>query len=172
VLSGDREAVVERVARSVHLEERVSGASPELKTEVLAGLARAGETVAMVGDGVNDAPSLARADVSIALAGGAALARSQADLVILNPSLFAIPRAIETARLARRVVQQNLAWAAAYNACTIPLALAGVLTPWMASLGMSLSSALVVANALRLARRPGKHAAGIDGRQMAPGSHA
>jgi Cu2+-exporting ATPase len=152
VVSGDRAAVVERVAESVRIEARSAQASPEGKIGELERLQRSGETVAMVGDGVNDAPGLARADVSIALGGGAAAARSQADFVVLNPSLLALARAIEVARLARRVIKQNLGWSAAYNALTLPLALAGVLTPWMASLGMSLSSALVVANALRLTR--------------------
>jgi P-type Cu2+ transporter len=103
--------------------------------------------------------------VAIALGQGAALAKSQADFVILNPSLLAIARAVETARLTRRVIRQNLAWAAAYNALTLPLALAGILAPWMASLGMSVSSLAVVANALRITRRgraaPGNPAPGI-----------
>jgi Cu2+-exporting ATPase len=153
LLSGDRPPVVDRVARSARITDAVGSADPARKIVVLDALARRGETVLMVGDGVNDAPVLARAHAGMALAQGAAVARSQADFILLNPSLLAIPAAIATARLARRVVAQNLAWAAAYNALTLPLALAGVLTPWMASLGMSLSSLLVVANALRLARQ-------------------
>ncbi len=153
LLSGDREEVVARVARAVEIADVVAAASPETKTRVLERLAKAGDTVAMVGDGVNDAPGLARAHVAIALGQGAAVAQSQADFILLNDSLLAIPDAIATARKARRIIAQNLAWAAAYNAVTLPLALAGMLAPWMASLGMALSSAAVVSNALRLTRR-------------------
>jgi len=154
LVSGDRESVVANVANATGISNPVSGATPEAKLRIVKDFVAAGDTVAMVGDGVNDAPSLAAAHVGIAVGGAAAAARSQADLVLVNPSLLAIAGAIETARRARRIVAQNLAWAAAYNALSLPLALFGVLTPWMASLGMSLSSLLVVMNALRLARKP------------------
>ncbi len=153
LVSGDRAAVVERVARTLGIGDVMSAAKPQDKAARLEEMARRGEVAAMVGDGVNDAPGLARAPVAIALAQGAAVAQSQADFIVLSPSLLAIARAVETARLTRRIIIQNLAWAAVYNAVTLPLALAGVLTPWMASLGMSVSSLAVVLNALRLARR-------------------
>ncbi|QJR14174.1 heavy metal translocating P-type ATPase [Usitatibacter palustris] len=152
LVSGDRAPVVDRVARATRITHAVSAASPDDKLQILEGFRATGEKVAMVGDGVNDAPSLAAAHVAIALGQGAALAQSQAGLVLINPSLMAIPEAIETARRTRRVIAQNLAWAAGYNLVTIPLAAAGVLAPWMASLGMSVSSLLVVLNALRIAR--------------------
>jgi Cu2+-exporting ATPase len=152
LLSGDRAPVVDRVADGLGIDERIAGASPEEKARRVEALAAGGAVVAMVGDGINDAPVLARAQVSIALASGAALAQSQADLVVANPSLLAIGEAIALARRARRIIRQNIAWAIAYNALTLPLALGGFLTPWLASLGMSLSSLLVVANALRLLR--------------------
>ena len=152
LLSGDRAAVVDRVADELGIAERVSGASPEEKARYVEAMAARGAVVAMIGDGINDAPVLARAQVSIALAGGAALAQSQADLVVANPSLMAIAEAIELARKTRRVIRQNIAWSIVYNAVTLPLALGGFLTPWLASLGMSVSSLLVVVNALRLLR--------------------
>ena len=152
LLSGDREAVVSSVARAAGIDRAVSAASPQDKLRYLEELRASGAKVAMVGDGVNDAPSMAAAHVGIAMGQGAALARSQAGIVLANPSLLAIPEAIAVARRTRRVIAQNLAWAAGYNAIAIPLAVTGLLAPWMASLGMSLSSLLVVLNAVRIAR--------------------
>ncbi|MCM2327871.1 MAG: cadmium-translocating P-type ATPase [Lysobacter sp.] len=161
LLSGDRAPVVDRVGAELGIAHRIAGASPEEKARRVEAMAADGAVVAMIGDGINDAPVLARAQVSIALASGAALAQSQADLVVANPSLLAIGEAIELARRTRRIIRQNIGWSIAYNAVTLPLALGGFLTPWLASLGMSLSSLLVVANALRLLRRR-------TGRQQGP----
>lgn len=152
LLSGDRAPVVDRVADELGIRVRFSGASPEEKARRVEEMAAGGAIVAMIGDGINDAPVLARAQVSIALASGAALAQSHADFVVANPSLVAIGEAIELSRRTRRIIRQNIGWSIVYNALTLPLALGGFLTPWLASLGMSLSSLLVVANALRLLR--------------------
>lgn len=125
-------------------------ASPEDKLRVITQAQSNGHTVAVVGDGINDAPVLAQAQVSIALDQGAALAQSQADLIILGGRLTGVPYAIALSRQTQRVVRQNLAWAAVYNLACIPLALLGYLPPWLAGLGMALSSLGVVLNALRL----------------------
>ena len=125
---------------------------PQAKRAAVQALQAQGRCVLMVGDGVNDGPVLAQADAAVAVGGASALAGRAADAVLLRADLAALPTLIEQARRTRHVMRQNLAWAAAYNVLAVPLALLGYLPPWAAGLGMALSSALVVLNALRLAR--------------------
>jgi Cu2+-exporting ATPase len=125
-------------------------ADPAAKQAYVAGLQRGGATVAMVGDGINDAPVLAQADVSIALGTGAELAQARADAVVVSGDPLALGQAFDLARATMRVIRQNLLWATVYNLAAVPAAAAGFVTPWMAGIGMSGSSAAVVLNALRL----------------------
>jgi len=152
IFSGDALAAAARVGAALGISDARGGLSPEDKHAALKALQDAGETVAMVGDGVNDAPVLAQAQVSIAMGGGADLARANADVVLLGNDLQALPEGLALARRTVRIVKQNLVWAFAYNFFAIPLAMAGWVTPWMAGIGMSASSLLVVLNALRLQR--------------------
>jgi Cu2+-exporting ATPase len=152
VLSGDATTRVQRVAAQLGLALAIGGVDPDGKLAAVRAAQQRGETVAMLGDGVNDAPVLAQADVSIAIGEGAAIARAQADGVLVSNRLQDLVQARVLARRTLRVVRQNMAWAALYNAACIPLALAGWLPPWAAGLGMAASSACVVLNSLRLAR--------------------
>jgi len=152
IFSGDGPSATLAAASALQIADARAGLIPEEKHRALVGLQAAGETVAMVGDGVNDAPVLAQAQVSIAMAGGADLARANADVVLLGNDLLALPRGLQLARRTLKIVRQNLVWAFAYNFLAIPLAMMGWVTPWMAGIGMSLSSLLVVLNALRLQR--------------------
>ncbi|MBI3156723.1 MAG: cation-translocating P-type ATPase [Burkholderiales bacterium] len=187
LLSGDDPARVRALAARLGLHDAVGGASPGRKLDAVAAEQRAGRFTAMVGDGVNDAPVLARAEVSLAMGHGALVARAQADAVIVSGRWEAIVDLRRTARRAVRIVHQNFAWAALYNAAGIPLAMAGWLPPWAAGLGMAASSLLVVGNALRAGRdgairttaeraaahRPGAAAAARDaGAGAAPAARA
>ncbi|MDP1681370.1 MAG: heavy metal translocating P-type ATPase [Burkholderiales bacterium] len=151
LLSGDSEGAVNAVARQLGIEQVQAQAKPEDKVRYVQALQAQGAVVAMVGDGVNDAPVLAQAQVSIAMGGGASVAHAAADVVMLSGSLLRIDEALDKAAATRRIVRQNLLWALVYNLIAIPPALLGFVTPWMAGIGMSLSSLIVVVNALRLA---------------------
>jgi Cu2+-exporting ATPase len=152
LLSGDAPERVQRLAQRLGLRDAVAQATPERKLAALRERQRDGTRVAMVGDGVNDAPVLAQADVSFALAHGAQIARGVADAVLLSGRLMDVVAARRLACRAVRVMRQNLAWAALYNAACVPLAVLGCLPPWAAGLGMAASSLVVVLNGARLAR--------------------
>ncbi|AOV18664.1 cation transporter [Acidihalobacter aeolianus] len=156
ILSGDAPAAVAATGRAAGIEDAVGGLSPQGKLEAVRQLQHEGRVVSMVGDGVNDAPVLAGADVSVAMSGGTSLAQASADVVLLSDRLARLPQAIRVARRCRRIVRQNLAWAVAYNLIAVPLAATGWLTPWMAAIGMSASSLIVVMNALRLRDLPAR----------------
>jgi Cu2+-exporting ATPase len=155
MLSGDPSAGAEAVARALGLDAAVRGALPEQKVERVQALAREGFRVAVVGDGVNDGPVLRAGEVSIAMGSGCDLSRLGAGAVLLRDDLSLIPRAVEAARKMRRIALQNVAWAVGYNLAVLPLAASGHLPPWLAALGMSASSLVVVLNALRANRLPG-----------------
>lgn len=152
LLSGDAPASVQAIAARVGLAHAQGGATPEDKLTAIAKLQAEGHRVLMVGDGLNDGPVLARADVSFALAHGSALAQQRSDFIVLGSRLGEVPAAHRLAQRSLRVMRQNLAWALVYNAACVPLALVGLLPPWAAGAGMALSSLGVVLNALRLSR--------------------
>jgi Cu2+-exporting ATPase len=152
VLSGDEDALTRRVATALGIGEARGGCLPADKLAYVQQLQRGGAIVAMVGDGINDAAVLSAADVSFAMASGAALAQAHADAVLLSPQLWPVAETARAAGRAMAVIHQNLAWAMLYNVVAIPAAAMGWLNPWLSGAGMALSSAVVVANALRLRR--------------------
>jgi Cu2+-exporting ATPase len=152
ILSGDRNDAVQRLAARAGIVNAKGECTPEHKLAQLDTLQRQGRRVAMVGDGLNDGPALARADLSVALGEAVPLARGHSDVVVPGGQLLAIASLLRQGRRARRIVRQNLAWAAGYNAVCVPLAIAGAMPPWLAGLGMAASSLLVVLNSARLAR--------------------
>lgn len=152
LLSGDQPGAVARMADRLGLGAHRARCTPQDKLDAVAALQARGDAVAMVGDGINDAPVLARADVSIAMGSAAALAQARADVIVLSDRIGDVAVLHDTARRTVRIVRQNLGWALAYNVVSVPLALVGWLPPWLAGLGMALSSLLVVLNGLRLAR--------------------
>ena len=153
LLSGDRSAAAKQVGAVVGVDHVIAGASPEQKLAEVIGLQGRGLRLAMVGDGLNDGPVLARADTSFALGHAAPLAQAQSDYVIQGGRVMDVVHTLNLARDTMRIVRQNLLWAAIYNAVCVPLALLGHMPPWLAGLGMAGSSLLVILNALRLAAK-------------------
>jgi Cu2+-exporting ATPase len=154
LMSGDKAAAVEAVAKQMHLPpSHVFGqCSPQEKLQRVKALQALGSRVAMVGDGFNDMPVLAGAHVSFAFGESVPLARVHADVVVQGQHLRTVVQTLTLAKRTRRVVMHNLVWAGAYNAVCVPLAFMGYLPPWLAGLGMALSSLVVVAYSLQLAK--------------------
>ncbi|MBS1802407.1 MAG: heavy metal translocating P-type ATPase [Acidobacteria bacterium] len=152
LVSGDSTATTAAIATELRIVNFVGEATPDRKVSMVADLQRSGKRVAVIGDGVNDAPALAQADVGIALGTGADIAISAAPVVLVRGSLQSIERAFRLSSRATRVVRQNLFWAFAYNIGGLSLGIAGVLSPIVAAAAMFLSSASVIANSMRLSR--------------------
>jgi Cu2+-exporting ATPase len=152
LLTGDHETAAHRVADALGIRELAWELKPADKLARIKALQQQGAVVAMIGDGVNDAPVLAAAQVSIAMGGGTAVAAASADMILLSQDLMHLAEGLGVARRTLGIIRQNLAWALAYNLLAIPAAAAGYVSPWMAALGMSASSLLVVGNALRLTK--------------------
>ena len=150
ILSGDSAESVSHFAKLVGVEDWKAACSPEDKLAHLHALQAQGAVVAMVGDGINDAPVLAGAQVSMAMGSGTQMARATGDVVLLTEHLLEIEHALFTSRFGISVIRQNFIWAIAYNLIALPFAATGFLSPWMAAIGMSVSSLIVVLNALRL----------------------
>jgi len=150
LLSGDRPDTVAHIAQEVAIASARGGLSPQDKLNRLRELQQKGAVVAMVGDGINDAPVLAAAQVSLAMGSGTQLAQATADMILLSEKLEHLVRGVDMARRTLLIMRENFAWAIGYNLVALPLAAGGWLTPWMSALGMSFSSLLVVVNALRL----------------------
>ncbi len=149
LLSGDEPEIVRALARRLGIEHWTGAASPQDKLDYVSRMQAEGRVVAMVGDGLNDAPVLARADASVAMGAGADAAQIQADVVLTADRLGALHDLLEVSRRAMRLVRQNLGWALVYNAVALPAAALGWIGPWEAAIGMSASSFIVVLNALR-----------------------
>jgi Cu2+-exporting ATPase len=174
VISGDRPAPVRRLAQTLGIAQAHAAMLPAEKTAHIAALGKVGHKVLMVGDGLNDAPALVAAHVSMAPANAADIGRQAADFVFLHQSLQAVPFAIAVARTARIRIRQNFALAVLYNLIALPLAIAGLVTPLIAALAMSGSSILVVANALRPSASPAyvrqPHANAMGGDRLPAGA--
>jgi Cu+-exporting ATPase len=152
LLTGDNEATARAVGAAVGIDDVIAGILPADKAAAVRDLQARGHRVAMVGDGVNDAPALAAADLGMAIGAGTDVAISAADLILLNQDLSVVPEAIALARAARKTIRRNLAWAFGYNVAAVPLAALGFLNPLIAAAAMTMSSVVVVANSLRLRR--------------------
>ncbi|MEO5338240.1 MAG: HAD-IC family P-type ATPase, partial [Magnetospirillum sp. WYHS-4] len=148
--TGDVEAAARHVAAEVGIDRVIAGASPARKLEILRELKERGHKVGMIGDGINDAPALAAADVGFAVGTGTDVAIEAAHVTLVNGDIAKVADAIDLSRRTMRIIKQNLFWALGYNTVAIPVAAAGRLTPMIASLAMALSSVSVVTNSLRL----------------------
>lgn len=150
LLSGDATATVCHIAEQLNISDARALVSPEEKLARVQAYQMQGDTVMMVGDGINDVPVLSGADVSVAMSGASDIAQTHADSLLLSGDLQALPKAIKSSFFARKIIAQNMTWAIAYNVFALPLAAAGLVPPYAAAIGMSASSLIVVLNALRL----------------------
>ena len=157
LLSGDRNEVVQKVASHLEIDIALGNLSPEAKYEVVKKLQGEGATVAMVGDGMNDGPVLSIANISIAMGQGAPISQARSDMVLISNDLIDLIHAVKVTSKSLSLIRQNLGWAVLYNAIAIPAAVFGVLAPWHAAIGMSLSSMIVVLNSLRIFSLVNKH---------------
>lgn len=156
ILSGDRTSVVSSLAQRCGIREAYGELNPDQKLDYIKRLQDQGHKVVMIGDGMNDGPALALAEVSIAMGSGAPISQTRSDILLLSNRLDDLQTARKIASKALRLIKENLAWAILYNVLAIPAAVLGYLEPWHAALGMSLSSLIVVANALRVVPRSTK----------------
>jgi P-type E1-E2 ATPase len=157
LLSGDSEATTAAVARGLGFAEHRGRLSPEDKAAEILRWREGGAKVAMVGDGINDAPALAAADIAVTVAGGTDVAGETSDVVLARPDLRLVPYFLRLSAATRRITRENLGWALAYNAVAVPLAATGRISPAIAAAAMAASSLIVVGNSLRLGvvlRRP------------------
>ena len=152
ILSGDAQANVAAIASQLNINNAIGACQPEAKLSYVKEQQSHGKSLIMLGDGINDAPVLAAADVSVAVGNASDLAKNAADVVLLNHQLSSLTELVNMAYKTKRKIKQNIAWALSYNMLVLPFAVAGVLTPWQAALGMSLSSIIVVYNSTRLMR--------------------
>ncbi|WP_299196853.1 heavy metal translocating P-type ATPase [uncultured Amphritea sp.] len=152
MLTGDSSAAVQHIARQLKIDKVISGVSPEQKLQHIQQLQESGAQLIMVGDGINDIPVLAGAQTSIAMGSATDLAKTNADAVLISGELMRLPQGLRLARRTRANIRQNLSWSLLYNLIALPLAAAGMIAPWMAAIGMSASSLVVVGNALRLTK--------------------
>ncbi|MBX5124884.1 HAD-IC family P-type ATPase, partial [Rhizobium lentis] len=167
IVSGDRQIVVDNTAHALGIDRALGSLTPKHKVEECQRLNGEGRRVLMVGDGINDAPALAAAHVSMAPATASDIGRQAADLVFFNDRLDAVPEAIAVAQRSASLIRQNFALAIGYNVLAVPIAIAGLATPLIAAVAMSTSSIIVVTNALRLnalSKRPDMHIRGGIGR--------
>jgi Cu2+-exporting ATPase len=156
IASGDRGEAVDAARLALRVERASTRLEPAGKLALIRELQAQGRRVLAIGDGVNDGPALAAANVSCAIGEGSAIAQAASDLLLLNDGLSVVGESVATARRMMRVIRQNLRWSLAYNLAAVPLAALDLVPPWLAAIGMSASSLVVVLNARRLAAAKGK----------------
>ena len=150
LMSGDHESIVKQIAGELGITEYQAELKPEEKLESISKLQEQGEKVCMVGDGINDAPAFAKSDVAIAMSEASELTKLNADMLLLNHKIESLITMLKIVNKTNRTLHLNFAWAIGYNLIALPFAIMGFLAPWMAALGMSLSSLVVVINATRI----------------------